>query len=289
MGELQYPQLAADPTARRRLRDEIDNPTPNIRPSSERANINAEMRDTNATRTVPLGSGQQDDSESSESRSGTSSSQQRDDRGGNKDRKNSSNNGSKKKDDKRRANRRRKNATPKHRRNANAKTGDTKSNSPNRGAATSAYSDRKPHASRKEVVMVRTPLHMFDMEYDVEEYLALVASGKHDVNAQDADGLTPLHYAAEQGQSEIVAALLDAGADPNIQDRRFGNTAFSWIVMRCDVPTVKKAIACGGNPTIANHYGNDATNLAGRDPEVIVPLMRETARKFGVTDDSAAP
>ena len=152
VGELQNPQLAADPTARRRLRDEIDNPTPNIRPSSERANINAEMRDTSTTRTVPLGGGQQDDdSESSESRSGTSSSQQRDDRGGNKDRKNSSNNGSKKKDDKRRANRRRKNATPKHRRNANAKTGDTKSNSPNCGAATSAYSDRKPRKSEKRL------------------------------------------------------------------------------------------------------------------------------------------
>ncbi|WP_197687543.1 GH-E family nuclease [Mycobacterium sp. MS1601] len=97
------PQLAADPTAQRRLRDEIDNPTPNIRPSSERANINAEMRDTGTTRTVPLGSGQQDDSESSESSSGTSSSQQRDDRGGNKDRKDSSNNGSKKKDDRKKS------------------------------------------------------------------------------------------------------------------------------------------------------------------------------------------
>lgn len=134
--------------------------------------------------------------------------------------------------------------------------------------------------------MARTPLHMFDMKYEVEEYLALVASGEHDVNAQDADGKTPLHYAAEQGQSQIASALLDAGADPNIQDRRFGNTAFSRVVMHCDVPTIKKAIACGGNPTIANHYGNRATNLAGRDPEVIIPLLREVARKFGV-DDSA--
>ena len=137
--------------------------------------------------------------------------------------------------------------------------------------------------------MVRTPLHMFDMKYDVEEYLALVASGEHDVNAQDADGLTPLHYAGDQGQSQIVSALLDAGADPNIQDKIHGNTAFSRIVMNCDVPTIKKAIACGGNPTIGNHHGRRPMNLAGREPAVIVPLLREAARRFGVNDDSAAP
>ncbi|WP_236950333.1 ankyrin repeat domain-containing protein [Mycobacterium sp. MS1601] len=130
---------------------------------------------------------------------------------------------------------------------------------------------------------------MFGIKNRIGQYLALVASGEHDVNAQDADGKTPLHYAAEQEQSEIVSALLDAGADPNIQDRRFGNTAFSWIVKRCDVPTVKKAIACGGNPTIANHYGNAATNLAGREPAVIIPLMRETAREFGFNTENTAP
>lgn len=39
--------------------------------------------------------------------------------------------------------------------------------------------------------MARTPLHMYDMEYEIDEYLGLIASGEHDVNAQDADGKTP--------------------------------------------------------------------------------------------------
>lgn len=92
------PRLAADPTAQRRLRDEIENPTPNIRPTSERANINSDMRETSTTRTAPVGGGQQD-SDSSEAGSGTGNSERRDDRGGNNDRKDSSNSGSKKKDD----------------------------------------------------------------------------------------------------------------------------------------------------------------------------------------------
>ncbi|AQA03112.1 hypothetical protein BVC93_12520 [Mycobacterium sp. MS1601] len=137
--------------------------------------------------------------------------------------------------------------------------------------------------------MVRTPLHMFDMKYDVEEYLALVASGKYDVNAQDADGKTPLHYAAEQEQSQIAAALLDAGADPNLQETRWGKTAFSVMVMYLDTPTIKKAIACGADPTIPNYHGVRPVDLAGNEPEIIIPLLRETARKFGVNDDSAAP
>ena len=41
---------------------------------------------------------------------------------------------------------------------------------------------------------------------------------KAPLDAQDADGSTPLHEAAWRGQTEIVKALLAAGADKNIQD-----------------------------------------------------------------------
>ena len=33
------------------------------------------------------------------------------------------------------------------------------------------------------------------------------------------DGVTPLHFACENGHDEVVKILLQGGADPNIQDK----------------------------------------------------------------------
>jgi hypothetical protein len=48
--------------------------------------------------------------------------------------------------------------------------------------------------------------------------------------AQDRDGATALHYAAESGNREIVKALLDAGADINARDARFDATPTGWAI-----------------------------------------------------------
>ena len=40
-----------------------------------------------------------------------------------------------------------------------------------------------------------------------------------DVNAQDCYGMTPLHYAMRSKNVEAAIALLNAGADPNIENR----------------------------------------------------------------------
>lgn len=47
---------------------------------------------------------------------------------------------------------------------------------------------------------------------------------------RDADGATALHYAAEQGDRDLVALLLDAGADVNARDARFNATPAGWAV-----------------------------------------------------------
>lgn len=48
--------------------------------------------------------------------------------------------------------------------------------------------------------------------------------------ARDSDGATALHYAPESGDREIVEALLDAGADLNARDLRFGATPVGWAI-----------------------------------------------------------
>lgn len=50
------------------------------------------------------------------------------------------------------------------------------------------------------------------------------------VHLRDADGATPLHHAAELGDRDCVALLLDAGADINARDSRFGATPAGWAI-----------------------------------------------------------
>lgn len=128
--------------------------------------------------------------------------------------------------------------------------------------------------------MARTPLHMFGMEYRRDAYLALVAGGEHDVNARDLDGKTPLHYATEQEQSEIVHALLDAGADPNIQERIHGNTPLSQAVLEIvepGDPVIVKMIDHGADPTITNNYGHSALSTARQLGRSCTPLLEAAA------------
>ena len=43
----------------------------------------------------------------------------------------------------------------------------------------------------------------------------LVEEKEHDINKRDSRGRTPLHWAVENGQLEIVKYLIDNGADKN--------------------------------------------------------------------------
>ncbi|RHW19161.1 ankyrin repeat domain-containing protein [Sphingomonas gilva] len=47
--------------------------------------------------------------------------------------------------------------------------------------------------------------------------LALIESGQFDINQQNSEGYTLLHFAADQNNLTIARALLKHGADPNIR------------------------------------------------------------------------
>jgi hypothetical protein len=72
---------------------------------------------------------------------------------------------------------------------------------------------------------------------DRPDAIKLLKANGFDVNAlgrQDIVGdqqwETALHHAAGEGKLEMARLLLDLGADPAVQDRRFHGTARDWAV-----------------------------------------------------------
>ena len=65
-----------------------------------------------------------------------------------------------------------------------------------------------------------------------------------DVNAKCLDGMTPLMYAAQNGQIECLKMLVESGAKTTVTDNH-GNTTYIWAVIpRQNNPVVKETISC---------------------------------------------
>ena len=68
-----------------------------------------------------------------------------------------------------------------------------------------------------------TPLHSAST---ADVVAALVEAGANP-NARDEYGITPLHWAAANRTAEVVTALLEAGADPKARNSA-GKLPFDW-------------------------------------------------------------
>jgi ankyrin repeat protein len=62
------------------------------------------------------------------------------------------------------------------------------------------------------------------------EAVRLLLSLGADPNAKDKDGVPPLHWAVHSGPAESAQALIDAGADANFREPRYGATPLGWAV-----------------------------------------------------------
>ncbi|MBQ7593680.1 MAG: ankyrin repeat domain-containing protein [Synergistaceae bacterium] len=70
-----------------------------------------------------------------------------------------------------------------------------------------------------------------------------------DVNARDNEGYSPLMYAVTESDIDTIRALLDAGANPNLQENKYGLTAL-----------MRASFTSEGKPEIAGllvRYGAD--------------------------------
>ena len=74
-------------------------------------------------------------------------------------------------------------------------------------------------------------------------------------------GMTPLHYACQNGNKTIASLLIDLGANINSKDNK-GNTCLHYSVLSGNDSLVKKLVMIGANKNIKNLEEDSPLNIA---------------------------
>jgi ankyrin repeat protein len=98
------------------------------------------------------------------------------------------------------------------------------------------------------------------------EALRVIAAGG-DVNERSADGSTALHWAAHQGDLELVDLLLERGADPNILND-YGVTAIAAAAVEGDYGIIKSLVEARANVEAPNAEGQTVLMVVARTGRV---------------------
>jgi uncharacterized protein len=120
----------------------------------------------------------------------------------------------------------------------------------------------------------RTGLHYAAMNGNLQ-ILAILIKAKAKLNVEDNLGNTPLHLAAERDQTEAAKLLLDVGAEVDPQNKD-GLTPLMIAASRGNLELVRALLAKGASPTKTDYTGRDALSWAqdGNRPAVVQAIAR---------------
>ncbi len=122
------------------------------------------------------------------------------------------------------------------------------------------------HGARADVrdANIATPLQLAALRGDADAVAAVLA-GHPDLNAQDKNGNSALHFALYVSPSfnvtEVVKLLLEAGINPNLRDKD-GTTALHLAVTKNKRDLAELLLASKANPNLQNNQGQTPLDIA---------------------------
>ena len=119
-----------------------------------------------------------------------------------------------------------------------------------------AYVDLQGKDSYGRQTALHTPA------YDnATEILSLLLDAKANVNIQNIDGYTPMHYICVNGNEEMVQRFLSAGADVNLCSHK-GDSPLHAAVISNHTKIVETLLNAGADPNLASENNDTFLHLA---------------------------
>ncbi|MDR2797375.1 MAG: ankyrin repeat domain-containing protein [Treponema sp.] len=106
--------------------------------------------------------------------------------------------------------------------------------------------------------------------------IAFLIEKKADVNIKNASGTTPLHEAARSGNIAAMELLIKSGAEINAQDAKGNSVLHIAVPMNTHKEALSLFLSKGANPNLRDEHGDSPLHIAirlNRNPDIIRTLL----------------
>lgn len=144
-------------------------------------------------------------------------------------------------------------------------------------------SGKEQKISSEETVAVKAPdtdIHTATFLGDLKSVRQHIKAGSDLNDKEPTMGSTALISASVFGKTDIALALIEAGADLNIQNNE-GSTALHTATFLCRTEIVEALLAHEADKSLKNIYGYTALDGVSGPWEEIKPIYEEFAKAMG--------
>lgn len=135
-------------------------------------------------------------------------------------------------------------------------------------------------ASEKVVKAPNMDIHAATLIGDLETIKQHIQAGTDLNQKEPAVGSTPLISAAVFGRTEIAKALIEAGADVNLQNNE-GSTALHTAAFVGRLEIVELLLSNGANKDLLNNYGSTALQSISAPFADVKPFYDQMSKDLG--------